>query len=47
MITKYAINTVMIARLGTNRKTIQVHQAAHQSVRAFMKARGSQKCITL
>ena len=25
----------MIARLGTNHKTIQVHHTAHQSVRAF------------
>ena len=31
--TKYAINTVMIACLGTNRKTIQVHTACIKEAR--------------
>ena len=44
---KYAINTVVIASMGTNRKAIQVHHMATQyAVQCAIKARGSQKCKT-
>ena len=45
MIRKYAINTVRIAHLGTNHETIQVNM--YQSLRACIKACGSQKWITV
>ena len=42
--TEVAINTVVIAHLGTNRETIQVNI---QSVCVCIKAHGSQKCMVL